>query len=219
MKRKNQKKILITGVAKSGTTLLNNLMTAFPAYVIPDETPVDHFCSQEYNVNEEFIVAKRAFGSIFSHLISTSEIVHQWNMIKENDVTVIHIIRDGRDVVDSQYKSWGISNPIEWIECNALALKYSKVDDRIIILRYEDILRDPNNIMEQLDKLLNLFDPKKAITLFWSDYPSFVPEEYAREGKYKLRKLEMTPHTKTAWIGSGIDANYGRANLKKFGYE
>ena len=90
----------------------------------------------------------------------------QSDVIKENDIKILNIIRDGRDVVlsDNNYTS-----PKRWISC----MKQRRKLNRYIHyeIKYEDVVKYPNIIQSKIAKKFNLRIKHK-----FSEYPDFVPD-------------------------------------------
>lgn len=173
-------KIFITGQARSGTTLLRNLFTAFEDMdVQKDEASIDTLVQAESNGH---IVVKRCMGSILSHcMVKPKEVERQWRLILEHDVKLIHIQRDRYDLAKSWQDAWGMGEQgfFEW------GLIENTIDwYKPYYLRYEDLVSEPNYEQEVLASWLGLTIKHK-----WSDYPKFVPKEFDAKGKYKLRPL------------------------------
>ena len=102
------KKIFITGCAKSGTTLLLRMCFAFRNAEILYRTG---FNGHELTLNEflnieadkKFLIGKRLPPFILSNTY-TLEFEDQRRWIKQNDIAIINVTRDGRDVVLSDGK-------------------------------------------------------------------------------------------------------------------
>lgn len=212
------KKIYITGVARSGTTLLLRLMNAFKETIgHVDEITLDDFVRYSRTAPEpptQAIFGKRSMGHIFSHLISTKEIANQWAVIRKNEFEILHVVRDGRDVVASQYEKWGVNNPIEWITCNDLARKYANAYANVTTIKYEDIVSQPDKIQALVASHYGL-----KIVHKWSEYPDWLDEDLKALDEYLLRKISRKTRDHLAWYGSGMDLNYLQQKLKSFGYE
>ncbi len=169
-------------------------MNAFEGvYVINEEVSLEDFCNYDIKGLEKFdnektiLVGKRSEGTIFSHRISKQEKEKQLKLIKDNDIKILNIVRNGFDVVDSQYKAWGINDPLEWLGCIKEAVTYG-----VGALKYQELIGTPKKTQDRVIKNLGL---KKQHN--FSDYPYFVPENcFASNYKeYGLRKLKKVTHT------------------------
>ena len=174
---------MITGCAKSGTTLVRRLMYAFKGVVIiPREIDLDTLVSlREPN---RTVIAKRTQLTLFSEKLSYSEGLEdrQANLIADEGVEVINVIRDGRDVVLSNNR---YVSPTRWI---ASMEQRERHKDLIgIEIHYEDIVERADDVQQEVANALNL-----EIAHPWSEYPSFVPDiEFPGHGDgYERRPLD-----------------------------
>lgn len=171
-------KIFITGVAKSGTTLLRNLFHAFDkTTVVNGEASIDQLIISKSSTN---IVVKRGMGSIYSHcMLTEQEKNRQLDLIRKHGIKIINIIRDRHLVVNSWQKDWGIGlqGGFEWdVIC-------SEQPDYTI--KFNDLVSSPDTVQQ------NIIDKFGFIKVHnFSDYPSFVPIEFNAYGNYSLRKIE-----------------------------
>lgn len=214
-------KIFITGCAKSGTTLLNRMFQAYnKAYVIGDEIQLYDFARMlpEQVGDYDFVIGKRSWESIFScSRLSAKQIQDQKNLIEENHIRIINIVRDGRDVVESYMKDWGINGCFEWMEC----VKYAQ--DKIIEckIRFEDLINEPDATQVFITSTFDL----EPIAKF-SDYPKFVRENYNLEDpkikdNYKPRPLDPSRIGKEPELYKTMipnDINYFNKLLEDNGY-
>lgn len=208
-------KIYITGCAKSGTTLLTRLFHACESALV---------CSQEINISDfaklsssvsgnGVIVGKRTENSLFSNILSSQEIKAQLKIIEENDIKIINVIRDGRDVVDSWVKSWGIYNPMVWMECIDRANEYKEFID--LEISYEALMEFPDAIQQRItDRLDVKFDHN------FSSYPDFVEKgAFLNEGeKYVPRKISPSIGDRKTYLRRPNDIEYFNQLLNQLGY-
>jgi len=159
-------KIFITGCAKSGTTLLLRLFLAFDQTTII-VGPIPTMVVDKIIFQRGPIVFKRLGASIFSNNIMLPELDRQAKKLKESDVKVINIVRDGRDVVISDKN---FTKPDRWIA----SIKHRSLFRDLIDLevRYEDLVNDPDNVQKQI---MDKFGLKKKFN--FSDYPDFIPDD------------------------------------------
>jgi hypothetical protein len=105
---------------------------------------------------------------------------------------IIHLVRDGRDVVTSLFRrKIPIINATEiWLHSNALALEW-KTDDRLILVKYEDLVADPNTTMERIQKHLGVqvedLDKLRDSNFFWQKIISSENENI--HGQWNLNPL------------------------------
>ena len=161
-----QTKIFITGCAKSGTTLLLRLFLAFDQTAII-VGPIPTMVVDKILFQKGPIVFKRLGASIFSNNITLPELDRQAKKLKESDVRVINIVRDGRDVVTSDKN---FTKPDRWIA----SIKHRSLYPDLIDLevKYEDLVSDPDKVQKQI---MDKFGLKKNFN--FSDYPDFIPDD------------------------------------------
>ncbi len=159
-------KIFITGCAKSGTTLLLRLFLAFDQTAII-VGPIPTMVVDKIIFQKGPIVFKRLGASIFSDNITLPELDRQASKLKESDVKVINIVRDGRDVVISDKN---FTKPDRWMA----SIKHRSLFADLIDLevRYEDLVTDPDKVQKQI---MDKFGLKKRFN--FSDYPDFIPDD------------------------------------------
>jgi hypothetical protein len=164
------KKIFITGCAKSGTTLLLRMCYAFEnAEVLykptPDghELPFDEFIN--YSSDSRFIIGKRHPPAILSNKVS-DEVSRQYGVIKTQDIGIINVVRDGRDVVlsDGSYVK-----PDRWISTIKQRELYKDIID--IEIKYEELIQCPDEIQTQLEDKYGLVSKHR-----FSEYPEYVED-------------------------------------------
>jgi len=211
-------KIFITGVARSGTTLLARLMNAFEqVYVISEEISLEDFAAYDmegltkFDNKKTVIVGKRSENTIFSHRISKQEKEKQLKIIEDNNIQTLNIVRNGFDVVDSQYLKWGVNDPLEWIECINDSIKHS-----VKSIRYEELIAKPGRVQASIKKIFKL---RKEHS--FSSYPVFVPENcfQSPDKEYNLRKLKESKHSRRVFMKClGLDKYHFIFYNYKLGY-
>lgn len=161
--------VFITGCAKSGTTLLLRLMTAFP--LVP-QLPVDglelglpEFAARVAASPNTPMVAKRTFATVFSGLRIRKQQERQIKLIEDHGILIINIIRDGRDVLTSDN---GYVTASRWI--TSMKQRRSFRDSIALTVRYEDLVSNPNDVQEAIAVAIGL-----QPTHPFSRYPEFVP--------------------------------------------
>lgn len=192
------KRIFITGCARSGTTLMNRLFYAFQdTTVIDHEIVIDDFC--QIRPKSEILVGKRTPLTIFSVPLGQEEIERQVDLIRVQDLPIVNMIRDGRDVVHLNLKGPRV-NVNRWIGCMLQAQLYRQLVN--IQVRYEDLVSEPNLVQARLCEVLGLVPAYK-----FSDYPDFVPDaafdeqEYREFANYNKRMISAASigHSKTEY--------------------
>jgi Sulfotransferase domain. len=163
--------VIIGGCARSGTSLLLSLLSCHPRlYCYPVESQA--FCARSYGapLSEE----SRARSEL-EHEISKVEMradIQAWcektpkNVMHFSellvrfggDVRLIHIVRDGRDVVTSVHPKapeacW--VSPERWKNDVEAGLKHA-MHDQVLTLRYEDLIRDSERVMRRVCSFVGL---------------------------------------------------------------
>ena len=194
------KKIFITGCAKSGTTLLLRMCYAFENTEVlyqkgfdGHELAFDDFI--EYKPEKPFTIGKRHPPAILSN-IASPELDRQHDIIRKEDIGIINVVRDGRDVVlsDGNYVK-----PRRWIESAKQRDTYSDIID--IEVRYEELIKKPDQVQAQLCEVFGL----KAAHSF-EEYPDYVPD-WVYEWNVSV----------LARAGKGNKTNYGKRKLSPEG--
>ncbi len=168
------KKVFITGCAKTGTTLLLRMCLAFENAFIDyregfngHEISIEDFVKQE-NSEKEIMISKRLHPCLLSSVNNKELFDHQRDLIKENNVGIINVIRDGRDTIvsDGNYVK-----PRRWIDSMKQREMYSDVINYEV--RYEDLVDiEKTNLIQE--GLMAEFGLKKSFN--FSDYPNYVPD-------------------------------------------
>lgn len=165
-------RIYITGSARSGTTLLGRLFYAFEDVTVIDaEIELEYFV-QASGIETEHYSGKRSVATIFSNDLNDGALRQQEMMIKSNDIKIVNIMRDGRDVVHKPEKGTQCT-PRRWIACMEQVDRYGYLIDCNIY--YEDLVTEPNETQALVAHGLGFKRPK--IKHAWSDYPAFVPDK------------------------------------------
>ncbi|MFC1884632.1 sulfotransferase [Thermodesulfobacteriota bacterium] len=163
--------IIIGGCGRSGTTLLASILSAHPRiYVIPAETVT--FCPGAYSENVDWNAefdTRRFFLKYFSNYnFSFSQwcektpknVIFFDRILKhfKNRVRLIHIVRDGRDVIFSRHprdpdKYWVPGE--RWIYDVSEGLRH-KNNPNVCTVRYEDLVMSFKETLRTILKFLNL---------------------------------------------------------------
>lgn len=163
--------VIIGGCARSGTSLLLSLLSCHPRlYCYPVESQA--FCARSYghSAAEESRV-RIQFESALSDVEKRANI-HAWcektpkNVLHFSELLgrfgrkarLIHIIRDGRDVVTSIHPKnpnacW--VTPERWTNDVEAGLKHAN-HDQVLTLRYEDLIRNSERVLRRLCSFIGL---------------------------------------------------------------
>tara|TARA_R110002012_G_scaffold133652_2_gene286867 strand:+ start:1008 stop:1688 length:681 start_codon:yes stop_codon:yes gene_type:complete len=164
------RKIFITGCAKTGTTLLLRMCFGFKDTEVAyrtgfngHELPLSEFVNLDSD--KRFLIGKRLPPCVLSNL-EEPEFEDQIEWIRKNDIGIINVIRDGRDVVlsDGNYVK-----PERYLSAMKQREKYSDIIDYEV--RYEDLVKSPNRIQENIS---NIFGIQRKD--HFSNYPEYVDD-------------------------------------------
>ena len=166
------KKIFITGCAKTGTTLLLRMCYAFKDTEVlykegfnGHELTIDEFVEKESD--QKFLIGKRLPPALLSNTpVSDDQFAEQAEWVRANNIGIINVIRDGRDVVlsDGNYVS-----PQRWISSMSQRKRFSEIID--VEISYEDLVRNPDEVQKKIMKAFNIKKDHK-----FSDYPKYVED-------------------------------------------
>ena len=157
--------IIIAACPRSGTTLLLSILDAYPnIHAIQRQTYA--FCSWKEKIPDRL---DRLYREMILHKISSN--TNRWlektpKNIKyfeeilnyyRDDVKIIHVIRDGRDVITSMHpkhkpNQYWVS-PRRWIDDVNLGLKFEEYPN-VLTVKYEDIINNFNTEIEKLSEFL-----------------------------------------------------------------
>jgi Sulfotransferase family len=163
--------IIIGGCARSGTSLLLSLLSCHPRlYCYPVESQA--FCARSYGAP---LAEESRARSELEHEISKVErhadiqawcektpknVMHFSELLVRfgNDARLIHIVRDGRDVVTSLHPRAPDScwvSPERWKNDVEAGLRHA-MHDQVLTLRYEDLIRDSERVMRRVCSFVEL---------------------------------------------------------------
>ncbi len=173
----NFKRIYLMGCGRSGTWLLTGIMsTLADVALVADELEVGYFGVMA--TDRKALVIKRAHRAF--------ELVEEIPDV----ITIVHIVRHPFDVLTSLHPVTRIGyhiKPGRWIG-EMLALKYL-IDTKkpnVFVVRYEDMVANPDKIQAQLASNLSI-----EISVLASDFAkSFAAPPKAIAAMHGLRKID-----------------------------
>ncbi len=178
-------RIFITGYANSGTTLLRRLFYAFEDVdIIDSQISLVDFIKRSNP--DGILVGKRMGYDIFAGLCLGNNIQQSLDIITDNDIHIVNIIRDGRDALHTTRDLRLLME--RWNRAVEQYFDFPGVID--VNIRYEDLVRNPDKIQAKIINTLNL---KKAHS--FSAYPDFIPKEFMPEtdkGQMALRPIDSS---------------------------
>ena len=177
--------ILITGCARSGTTLLLRLMKGFLSLNVVDDIEVHPNQINKYSKAEKSTVIKCPqgasnpnidfrpfpnidFGPFWLKFVKTSFLHYYVESLK-----VIICVRDGRDVLTSYHylkpnEYW--VKPKRWIKAVHRMLPLRN-HANVLIVKYENLVKQPHEEMNRIGKFLKLSFAHDWIENFYKEIP------------------------------------------------
>lgn len=168
---------------------------------------------------------KPCWGNLDIATLDNMEKVNRWFP----DARFIHIVRDGRDVsLSHETMPYGASNTLEcaqkWRERLYTNLKMGELlgDERYFVLRYEDLVLDPENSLRRMCEFMGL-DYSQGML----EYPDMVGQKVPEDKKWLWPALDK-PLQSSKCFGWKTKMDTKRrlvfedeagAMLKRLGYE
>ena len=178
--------IVIGGAGRSGTTLLLSVLAAHPhIFAVDHETYA--FCPREFEEKPESpanFQLYRLYTPLALSTVSptvtrwaekTARNVHFFAAILDyfgDDVRVLHLVRDGRDVITSRHPrrpDQFYYSPDKWIRCVHDGLQFDD-DPRVKLVHYEDLVGDFENTIRDICAFLD--EPCGEEILNWHEHTS-----------------------------------------------
>jgi len=208
-------KVLTTGAPRSGTSMLNLLMTYFRDLdVFTNGTP-----PKLWDQCDLFTTQQRPDGLLWNDFISPKKHIKDF---ADDGVKVVYIYRDGRDCLISKRKGYGdnywygpeIGEVNKWIKSSEVMLDVIRDGyENIHVVKYEDLVEDHVNEIKKIEDFLGL-EIDKNYTKFHEDfkntrsmsYEGAIGTEYEglrplmpnsgnwKKEKHKERMLEILAH-------------------------
>jgi hypothetical protein len=178
-----RKPILIVACPRSGTTLLLSILSAIPGiFAVPNQTyafdrwegPDQSIPTRLDKLMREFIfnrippTATRWLEKTPGHIRSIGQILRYFR----NEVQIIHVIRDGRDVTVSTHPAYRDRRkywvPVDrWVREVKLGLSFHQ-HPSVYTLRYEDLI---HNYDSEIRKLVDFLDePFPEQLIHWKEH-------------------------------------------------
>jgi len=190
--------ILITGCAKSGTTLLFRMFNAFAGVRLlygpkgEYEVPFGRLTAVADRNPGPVWVAKRKGWTIFSEALQQESLDEQAATMRASGLRIVNIVRDGRDVITSDRN---YVPPARW---TATMKQRDAYPDLITAeVRYERLVTEPDAVQEELAAALDL-----TSRVEFSTYPEFLPPAARRTPRGGSPKLYRLRPLDTASIGT-----------------
>jgi len=133
-------KVLISGCARSGTTILTHMMRYFYSTKVQFEDEMHPLEMINYNHSDHVMVIKKPYleKSNVEHFSLSELLSGGWK--------VIWLLRDGRDVITSKNHSVSQSR---WIKSNIEYLNHHQ-NEQVLLIRYENLVRHPQKEMDRI---------------------------------------------------------------------
>ena len=179
-----QKPILIVACPRSGTTLLLSILSAVPSiFAIPKQTyAFDRWAQKRGQWNPTLLhrlyreilfrkipsSANRWLEKTPGHIRSIDKILEYFN----NEVKIIHIYRDGRDVTVSSHPAY-LDRRKYWVPADRWVTEVKKGlsfrdHPSVFTMRYEDLISNYESEIKKL--LLFLEEPFTPALLNWTEH-------------------------------------------------
>lgn len=138
-------RVWVFGAARSGNTLLNQLLNGFGLDTMPGETCLGRLLAHP---STGAVASKRTLHCA-RHLPDDPVL---------DGVTVLHLVRDPRDVVTSRLEPYeGYYCGLErWIRDESAIATYRARGGRVVTLRFEDLVTDPAGVQRTLETVLGV---------------------------------------------------------------
>jgi len=233
-RRFTQSPIYIGGCGRSGTTLLLSILSAHPEiFACPRELNLFEDAREKdgklvlpkiYRLYRTFIREhiKRGANRYCEKSPSNIRNIEKIRKLHGNRFRMIHIVRDGRDVILSRHpRNPGLYwvEPERWIADVREGLKYTS-DDHVYLVRYEDLVTDYETAITGICSFLDL--PVTGELLEWHRHatvrqnralPKPVSEIYGSSiGKWKDPAVAERVNELESWEEAA-------RLLEKLGYE
>jgi Sulfotransferase family len=249
--------IFIIGCHRSGTTLLRLILDAHPNISCGPET---RFLADLANITADpnwqrmrlYGFPKQYWHQRIATLFDAfqSEYAHARGKVRWADKTpryalcvdylnelfptcqVVHVVRDGRDVVASHRDRWGYGSALKavkkwpWYVATARAAGARLPADRYHEVRYEDLVTDPEGTLRQLLDFLG--EPWDPILLDHDQRPHDVPERYLAFSSSRRTATARQPAIYRSRVGAGrreldpllrlLVTLHARRTLRELGY-
>ncbi len=164
-----QPPIIIGGCARSGTTLLQSILSAHPSiFVFPHEIAAFNKWHTDKNGNQVPARIDKLYRESLRYMVpdtatrwctkAPSNVHHIKEILQyyNNQVKFLHLVRDIRDVVISKHpknkdKYW--VTPERWLKDIKAGLAFED-NPNVLTLRYEDLIQEFDTTVEKLCKFL-----------------------------------------------------------------
>lgn len=159
--------VMIMGVQRSGTTALFEALATAPGVTARNESPDDEIYRDYFLRPEPQIRHTLAGlpGTVLLKPVRESELRRPQAVVEEYgdyDLRIVWLYRDPVNVFDSHVRrGWTTADPVSagafagsWLSRNAAAIAdASMLGDRLLVVRYEDLVVDPRSLPQLAEKL------------------------------------------------------------------
>jgi len=179
-------KVLITGCARSGTTILLYLLKYFENTQVITRNEIRSTKIYDKTSPHYIKIEKDKILVIKCPMVDKKHKPKLYDSLKDIlnlKYKIIYIYRDGRDVIVSHHttkKDKYHVYPKRWIESIKEALAY-KDCPKILFIKYEKFVSNPDRMMNNISEFLNLKYDK--------NYKDFYKEKEIQDGFHKKRHM------------------------------
>jgi len=179
-KFKMRNKVLITGCARSGTTMLLYVLRSFEKTQVITHEEIR--ATQIYDKQSPNYIKRERHKTLVIKNPMVFKKSKKYDSIKDIlnlNYYIIYIYRDGRDVIVSHHptkkQKYHVA-PTRWIETLKESLPY-KNHPKVLFVKYEEFVSNPDKIMDNISKFLKLNYDK--------NYKDFYKEKEIQNGFHK----------------------------------
>jgi len=163
------KKIWITGMPGTGSTLFSRMFSAYGLDVQPDETQLHQFLANDYSVG------RRKANGFLSGRCPTAPMELQ--LLLNNDVIVFICTRTVKHSPEMAMEYYTYLQDLSIAKLSGKSFH---------LVKYNDLIHRPRAVQHDVERIIGMTTDWR-----WNQYPEFVPEELDLPGKHQLRPLGM----------------------------
>ena len=221
-----QRLLLISGMAHSGTTILQRAIKQHPH--INGPVKESNFLVGKSNASITFELAQFSKNYADASIIVEKTPIHLWfyESLREvlPDAQMIVIIRDGKDVIASQSERFGRYYSItrganHWTDSAYKALALSlRYPDQVKIIRYENFVQEYRSTMSEVFDFIDITDSDYDYGMIHEPSSAFYLSENIEEPDH-VDLNQNLPNKIFSSEPSAIESTYQNSNAIKSSYK